>query len=84
MSTMNSLTSVAREAPDRFLLLVVGPVALAAIQLLNSVVNGFPLALSLAFAAVMVAFAVLSAQHARSTIRLQRVTAESGDWSSAD
>lgn len=84
-----SLVELFRAAPAKSFLLGVVPLALAAGQLLNSVVNGFSPVVALAFAVGMVGFALVATRHHAAQLRLQRLegdletqtgaTAEVGD-----
>lgn len=60
-------------APARGLLLSVTPLALAAGQLANGYANDLPAAVAVAFAAAMVAFAVVATRHHAAEWRLARL-----------
>lgn len=61
------------DAPAGTLLLSVTPLALAVGQLANSYVNGLSPAVAVAFAAVMIAFAVAATRHHAAQLRLARL-----------
>lgn len=65
MSTRRSppLVDLFRAAPAKSSLLTIAPLALALGQLCNSYVNGVSPAVSITFAAVMVAFSVVAMGH---------------------
>ena len=63
-------------APVETLLLSVGPLVLAAGQLLNGYVNGLPLRVTAPFAVALVAFAVVASRHHAAEHRLRRLERE--------
>ncbi|QSW99611.1 hypothetical protein [Haloterrigena alkaliphila] len=68
-----SLVELFLAAPAKSTLLAVGPLALALGQLGNSYVNGVSPAASIAFAVVMVGFAVVATGHHAAEYRLRRL-----------
>ncbi|RQG97804.1 hypothetical protein [Natrarchaeobius chitinivorans] len=70
-----SVVELFRAAPVKSSLLVLGPVALAAGQLLNSYVNGVSPAVAIGFAAVMIGFAAVATGHHAAELRLRRLEA---------
>ncbi|MFP8951916.1 hypothetical protein ACLI4Z_02920 [Natrialbaceae archaeon A-arb3/5] len=68
-----SLVELFRATPAQSALLAFGPIGLAFGQLLNSYVNGVSPVVSLAFAAVMVTFAVVATGHHAAELRLRRL-----------
>lgn len=78
MSTRRSFTLVELfwDTPAKSSLLALGPLALALGQLGNSYVNGVSPTVSLAFAVVMVAFAVTALGHHAAEYRRRRLEAE--------
>lgn len=66
-----------RSAPVRTALVSLVPFALAAGQLVNSLVNDFPLVLSIGFAVTMLVFAVVATGHCAAEFRLRRLES---DW----
>lgn len=68
-----TLRAMARATPVRSGLFTVCPVALAAVQLLNSYVNGLSPAVSVPFALVMVSFSVLLVGHSLAEFRLREL-----------
>lgn len=71
-----SFIELFRAAPAKSSLLAFGPLALAAGQLANSYVNGIPLLVSLVFALVMIAFAVVATDHHAAEHRRRRLEAD--------
>ncbi|MXV61251.1 hypothetical protein GS429_04070 [Natronorubrum sp. JWXQ-INN-674] len=71
-----SLIELFRATPAKSSLLALGPVTLAVGQLGNSYVNGVSPAVSIAFAAVMIAFAVVATRHHAAEYRLRRLEAD--------
>ncbi len=63
--------------PAKSALLSVCPLALALAQLLNSYANGFSPTVAVAFAAAMVAFAVVATGHHAAEYRLRRLEGSS-------
>ena len=78
MSVRSSLSIVELflAAPTKSALLSLGPLALALGQLGNSYVNGVSPAVSIGFAVVMVAFAVVATRHHAAEHRLQRLESD--------
>ncbi|WP_436344759.1 hypothetical protein [Natronorubrum sp. FCH18a] len=74
-----SLVELFRATPATSSLLALGPLALAVGQLANSYVNGVSPAVSVGFAAVMVAFAVVAMRHHASEYRLRRLETDLDD-----
>lgn len=66
-----TIRSSFRQSPARMGLFVLGPVLLAAAQLLNAALTGLPLWAAGGFAAVMVSYAVLFARLHVSQLRLE-------------
>ena len=56
--------------------LILGPLALAVGQLLNSYLNGFSPTVAVAFAVAMVAFSAIATGHHAAQYRLQRLEAD--------
>ncbi|MFU8869166.1 hypothetical protein [Natronococcus sp.] len=65
-----------RTEPATSALLSVGPLALAVGQLANGYLNGLPPAVTLSFAVVMVAFAVVATDHHAARYRRRRLEAD--------
>ncbi|WP_255168186.1 hypothetical protein [Natrononativus amylolyticus] len=63
-------------APAKSLLLSVGPVALAAGQLLNGYVNGLSPGITVPFAIVLIWFAVVATRHHAAEHRLRRLESD--------
>jgi len=74
MVTQNDvmLSEMFQSAPASCLLFTVVPLAVAAMQLANSYVNGLSMIVSVPFAVVMVLFAVLLIQHQFAQFRRQQ------------
>lgn len=68
-----SLVELFLATPAKSSLLALGPLALALGQLGNSYVNGISPTVSIGFAAVMVAFAVVATRHHAAEHRLRRL-----------
>lgn len=68
-----SLVELFRVTPAKSTLLGIGPLALAIGQLGNSYVNGVAPLISISFAAVMVAFAVVATRHHAAEHRLRQL-----------
>ena len=68
-----SLVELFLATPAKSSLLAFGPLVLALGQLGNSYVNGISPTVSVAFAAVMVGFAVVATRHHAAEFRLQRL-----------
>lgn len=66
-----TLQSTFRRSPTRMAMFVVGPLLLAAGQLLNVAFNGFPLWAALAFTAAMAVYSAMYARLHRSQLRLR-------------
>ena len=85
-----SISELYRADPVGTGLLVFGPVVVAVVQLANSVVNGLSLMVAVPFAAVLLAFAGLNAQHQAARHRTRELHARvdhetaSGDHASVD
>lgn len=77
VGTPPSVNTLFRSAPVRTALVSLVPLVLAVGQLANSLVNDFPLVLSIAFAVTMLAFAVVATGHCAAEFRLQRLES---DW----
>ncbi|MCU4739857.1 hypothetical protein OB955_09980 [Halobacteria archaeon AArc-m2/3/4] len=77
MSTRNRLSfaELFLATPVTSTLLTLGPLVLALGQLVNSYVNGFSPVIAVAFALVMVAFAVVATSHHAAEHRLQQLEA---------
>ena len=71
-----SLLELFSAAPAKSALLSVGPLALAVGQLGNSYVNGVSPVVSIGFAAVMIAFAVVATSHHAAEHRLRRLESD--------
>jgi len=69
---------MARAYPVRTFLFTFGPVAFALVQLANSYLNDASLVVTLGFAVVVVAFAVLATQYHLAQFRLSRVAQAEG------
>ncbi|ELY40407.1 hypothetical protein [Natronorubrum tibetense] len=79
-----SFVELFRATPATSALLALGPLGLAVGQLANGYVNGVSPAVSVGFAAVMVAFAVVAMRHHAAEYRLWRLESETnGDRESA-
>ncbi|MFC6717321.1 hypothetical protein ACFQGT_05480 [Natrialbaceae archaeon GCM10025810] len=76
------LVTLFRTAPAKTSLLTLGPLALAVGQLCNGYVNGVSPVVSVGFAAVMVAFAVVATGHHAAEHRLRSLELECGVRSS--
>ena len=75
-----SFVKLFRATPATTALLALGPVGLAVGQLANGYVNGVSPVVSVGFAAVMVAFAVVAIRHHAAEYRLRRLeTGTDGD-----
>ena len=81
MSGRNSLSLVELfyAAPVKSALLSIGPIALAVGQVLNGYLNGVSPVVSITFAVVMVAFAVVATRHHAAEHRLRRLEADLED-----
>jgi divalent metal cation (Fe/Co/Zn/Cd) transporter len=82
MSTADDPTvlEMIRADPVRGGLFVSIPILVAAVQLLNSVVNDLSFLVSVPVAAVMVAFSVLLVSYRLSRFRLDRMEDAARDW----
>lgn len=75
-SQLQAFVEMFRSDPATSSLLLGGPLIMACGQLLNSYLNGVSIAVSLVFAVVMVAFAIVATRHHAAEHRLRRL--ESG------
>ncbi|RZH66765.1 hypothetical protein [Natrinema altunense] len=73
-----SLVELFRATPVKSALLTLAPVTLALGQLCNSYVNGVSPAVSIAFAVVMLGFAVVAMGHHAAEHRVRRLETEYG------
>ncbi|ELY67609.1 hypothetical protein [Natrinema versiforme] len=73
-----SLVELFRATPAKSSLLTLAPLALALGQVCNSYVNGVSPAVSIAFACIMVGFAVVAMGHHAAEHRVRRLETEYG------